>query len=246
MTVTPAGTAPAHLNPGRGGAASAPIAAAPTTELLVVVDYGSGNLRSVHQAALRVHHEAARPVTVRMSADPDDIRRADRVILPGQGAFGDCRRALEAIPGMIEALDHHVRRDGKPLFGICVGMQLFAERGFEHGEHPGFGWVAGEVAAIPPAPGLKIPHMGWNALALHDAAAAHPVLAGVETGAHAYFAHSYRFKVRDPRHILASAEYGADIAALVGEGVMIGAQFHPEKSQAVGLRLLRNFFDWRP
>ena len=212
---------------------------------VVIVDYGSGNLRSAAKAFERAVAEAGSAATVTVTADPDTVAGADRVVLPGVGAFGDCMGGLAKLPGMLEALDAAVIRGGKPFLGICVGMELMAERGREHGDHAGLGWIPGEVAALAPADAaLKIPHMGWNELAM--AAPGHPVFAGIAPGAHAYFVHSYAFACADPAHVLATVDYGGPVTAAVGRDNMVGTQFHPEKSQATGLRLITNFLGWRP
>jgi glutamine amidotransferase len=207
-----------------------------------IIDYGSGNLRSAEKAFQRMSAEAgAGPV--RVTADPEAVRRAARIVLPGVGAFADCRAGLMAIPGLFAAIEERVRA-GAPFLGICVGMQLMATRGLEHGETPGFGWIPGDVVRLAPRdPALKVPHMGWNALAID---AAHPLLAGIRSGEHAYFVHSYHLVPRDPAHRLAHVEHGQTIAAVVGRDNMAGTQFHPEKSQATGLRLIANFLAWRP
>ena len=215
---------------------------------VAVVDYGSGNLRSVAKAVERAASDGGLRAQIEVTADPALVEHADRVVLPGQGAFADCRAGLANVPGLIDALHAHVKEHQKPLFGICVGMQLFADEGHEHGQHPGFSWVPGVVDAITDqwggeAAGLKIPHMGWNSLHLDQAD--HPVLAGVKTGDHVYFAHSYAMRVADPAHCLAHINYGAPLTAMVGRDLVVGTQFHPEKSQAVGLRLLQNFLAWR-
>ena len=206
-----------------------------------IVDYGSGNLRSAEKALSRVAAGTAERILV--TADPAAVAAADRVVLPGVGAFADCRRGLEAIPGMVEALEAHVAA-GRPFLGICVGMQLMAREGLEHGVTPGFGWIGGQVVPVEPADlALKVPHMGWNALTVR---AAHPVLAGIETGAHAYFVHSYHMRPDDPAHLLAEVDHGGPLAAVVGRDNLVGTQFHPEKSQETGLRLLGNFLAWTP
>ena len=211
---------------------------------IAVVDYGSGNLRSAAKALARAARDAGDPRTVTVTADPEFVRAADHVVLPGVGAFGDCRRGLGAVPGMIEALEDAVRRRGRPFLGICVGMQLMADRGVEHGIHPGLGWIAGEVRVIQPAdPALKIPHMGWNEL---GDVAPHPVLQGLRRGDHVYFVHSYAIRPERPGDLLVETDYGGPIAAIVGRENMLGTQFHPEKSQAAGLRLLADFLAWRP
>jgi imidazole glycerol-phosphate synthase subunit HisH len=211
-------------------------------ERCVIIDYGSGNLRSAAKAFERAAIEAGLPVAIEVTGDADAVRRADRIVLPGVGAYADCRRGLDAVPGLVEALERRVRGDGVPFLGICVGMQLMAERGLEHRVTPGLGWIAGDVVAIEGA-GLKIPHMGWNTLQI---AAKHPVLGGIETGMHAYFVHSYHFACRVQPDVLASVEYGGPVAAAIGRDNLFGTQFHPEKSQATGLRLIGNFLKWRP
>lgn len=212
---------------------------------VALIDYGSGNLRSAAKAFERAIRERGSAETVAVTADPEVVRRADRVVLPGVGAFADCKRGLTALPGMLDALDEAVMAGGRPFLGICVGMQLMAEVGREHGACDGLGWIAGEVVALAPAdPALKIPHMGWNELEV--AAAGHPVLAGIEAGAHAYFVHSYAMRCTDPAHVLATVEYGGPVAAVVGRDNLVGTQFHPEKSQRTGLRLITNFLAWKP
>jgi glutamine amidotransferase len=216
---------------------------------IVVVDYGSGNLRSAAKALERAAAEAGLSARVRVSDRPDAVAAADRVVLPGVGAFADCWRGLNALEGMADALQAHAIRDGKPFLGICVGMQLMATRGLEYGETPGLDWIPGEVAALAPDdPALKIPHMGWNALEV--VAPAHPVLAGLGPGPagapHAYFVHSYAFGADDPAHVLATTDYGGAVTAVVGRDNLVGTQFHPEKSQSTGLRLLANFLTWTP
>lgn len=212
---------------------------------VAIVDYGSGNLRSAAKAFERAVSEAGLPAEVRVTSDPADIDRATHIVLPGVGAFADCRRGLDALPGMVEALRRNVLDRGRPFLGICVGMQLLADIGREHGRHSGLGWIGGEVAELEPTdPSLKIPHMGWNELQL--ARRDHPLFAGIETGAHAYFVHSYGFVCRDAGDVLATVDYGGPVAAVIGRDNVVGTQFHPEKSQAVGLRLIGNFLDWRP
>jgi glutamine amidotransferase len=212
---------------------------------VAIVDYGSGNLRSAAKAFERAIAEAGLDMAVRVTGTAADIGRASHVVLPGVGAFGDCRRGLEALPGMIEALTRAVVEGGKPFLGICVGMQLMADAGLEHGRHPGLGWIGGDVRLLEPADSaLKIPHMGWNELIVRPPR--HPVLAGLPEDAHVYFVHSYTFQPSDPRHILATVDYGMSVTAVVGRDNLIGTQFHPEKSQTVGLRLIGNFLKWRP
>lgn len=210
----------------------------------VIVDYGSGNLRSAAKAFERMS-EGGRVV---VTGEARALAGASRIVLPGVGAFGDCAAGLKSLPGMVEALNENVIGKGKPFLGICVGMQLMATRGLEHGAHDGLGWIAGEVRAIEgaglKAPRLKVPHMGWNDLRL--TAPDHPVLAGIKPGDHAYFVHSYRIEPARAVDVLAEVDYGGAIAAMVGRDNMVGTQFHPEKSQAVGLRLIANFLAWRP
>jgi glutamine amidotransferase len=214
---------------------------------VAIVDYGSGNLHSAAKAFERAVRECGREQAIIVTGDPDAVRRADRVVLPGVGAFADCRRGLEAVPGMIDALDETVRRNGRPFLGICVGMQLMAERGREYEVTDGLGWIAGEVDRIAPAdPDLKIPHMGWNTL---DARRPHPLLDGIAVGPqglHGYFVHSYHLKVSDQDDLVAQADYGGPVTAIVARDNYAGTQFHPEKSQTLGLALLRNFLQWRP
>ena len=206
---------------------------------VAIIDYGSGNLRS---AAKAFERQAAEPVLV--TGDPDRVAAADRIVLPGVGAFADCRRGLEKLDGMLEALTEAVMAKGRPFLGICVGMQLMADAGLEHGRHPGFGWIGGEVRAVTPSdPALKVPHMGWNALAMRRR---HPVLDGIGGGTDVYFVHSYHLAARDPGDVLATVDHGGPITAAVGRDNLVGTQFHPEKSQAAGLRLIGNFLRWTP
>jgi glutamine amidotransferase len=212
---------------------------------VVVIDYGSGNLRSVAKALERAAAESNGATDIRVTDDADMVRRADRIVLPGVGAFGDCLAGLNGLPGMREALAEAVLQEARPFLGICVGMQLLADCSLEHGRHEGLGWIGGEVTALDPVDkSLKIPHMGWNELAV--TAGRHPVLAGVPTGAHAYFVHSFAFRCGSDDTMMASVEYGGRLAAMVGRDNIVGTQFHPEKSQETGLRLLRNFLRWRP
>ncbi|AWU94881.1 imidazole glycerol phosphate synthase subunit HisH [Azospirillum ramasamyi] len=212
-------------------------------ETVTLIDYGSGNLRSAAKAIERAAGEAEASYTVLVTSDADAVRRADRVVLPGVGAFADCKRGLSEVPGMLEALEEVVHRRGRPFLGICVGMQLMAERGREYGVTEGLGWVRGEVVKLEPAdPALKIPHMGWNELNIRHP---HPVLAGLPEGSHAYFVHSYQFRLADPDTLIASADYGGPFAAVVGRDNLVGTQFHPEKSQATGLALIANFLRWK-
>ena len=205
-----------------------------------LIDIGIGNLHSAEKAFVRMA-EGRQPI--RVTADPEVVRRADRIVLPGDGAFPACRRALAEAPGLEEAVLEAVRA-GKPLFGICVGMQLLASVGHEFETVEGLGLIPGEVARIAPSdPSLKVPHMGWNDLVVTGS---HPVLEGVATGDHAYFVHSWQMRVAQPRDRLAHADYGGEVTAIVGRETVIATQFHPEKSQATGLRIIRNFLEWRP
>ena len=221
---------------------------------VAIVDYGAGNLRSAEKAFVRMAGEAGGGLPVVATGDADRVARASHIVLPGQGAFADCRSGLYAVDGMVEALTEAVTARAAPFLGICVGMQLLADRGLEHGETPGFGWVPGEVAPLEPDdPGLKIPHMGWNDLKFHDTGrnaagtnGRHPVLAGLEDGDHAYFVHSYGYRCAGGADLLATCDYGGPVAAIVGRDNLIGTQFHPEKSQRAGLRLIANFLAWRP
>jgi glutamine amidotransferase len=211
--------------------------------LTVLVDYDSGNLHSAEKAFQRMAAETGAGAVI-VSARPEDVARADRVVLPGDGAFPACRRALHGVPGLAEALRDAVERRGVPFLGICVGMQMLATWGREYEDVPGFGWIDGEVVRIlPDDAALKVPHMGWNDLVIE---AAHPVLDGIATGDHAYFVHSYHFRTARPAERLAHVDYGGPITAIVGQGNVVGTQFHPEKSQATGLRLIANFLRWRP
>ncbi len=220
---------------------------------VAIIDYGSGNLRSAAKALERAAGEAGLDCQVLVTADPAQVRRAGHVVLPGVGAFGDCRRGLDSLPGMVEALEQVVRRDGRPFLGICVGMQLMATVGREHGDHPGLDWIPGEVVALaptspptsgPPSLALKVPHMGWNHL--HVSAPDHPVLDGLAAGAYVYFVHGFELRAASPADVLATTDYGGPVTAVVGRDNLIGTQFHPEKSQAAGLGLLANFLRWRP
>lgn len=214
---------------------------------VAIIDYGSGNLHSAHKALERAAREMGASHEVIVTADPEATLRADRIVLPGVGAFADCRNGLDAVSGMVEAITESVRSRGRPFLGICVGMQLMATRGLEHGETAGLGWIAGDVVAIRPGDAsLKIPHMGWNTI---DALCDHPLLAGVPLGPHglhAYFVHSYNLAATNARQVAALADYGSAITAMVADGNVAGTQFHPEKSQALGLGLLANFLRWRP
>jgi glutamine amidotransferase len=210
----------------------------------VLIDYGSGNLRSAAKAFERAAREHELDAAVTVTSDARALASADRVVLPGVGAFADCKRGLAAVPGMIDAMTDAVMTRRRPFLGICVGMQLMATVGREFETVDGLGWIPGEVVAIAPSdPRLKIPHMGWNELRL---AAAHPLLDGIKTGDHAYFVHSYQLKAKEPRHVLATVDYGGLITAAVGRDNLFGVQFHPEKSQATGLRFIANFLRWKP
>lgn len=212
-----------------------------------IIDYGSGNLHSAQKAFERAAREQGVTDAITVTSDPDVIRCAERIVLPGVGAFADCRAGLQALPGLDAALREAVIERGRPFLGICVGMQLMATRGLEHGESAGLDWIGGDVVAIKPAdPALKIPHMGWNTL---DLTRPHPVFDGVATGAkglHAYFVHSFHFAPADSAHVLARTDYGAPLTAAVARDNLVGVQFHPEKSQRLGLALIANYLRWRP
>ncbi len=214
---------------------------------LVIVDYGSGNLRSAAKAFERAARERGLTMPIMVSDDPDAVRAAERIVLPGVGAFRDCRDGLRRIPGMWETIDEAVTQRGKPFLGICVGMQLMASRGLEHGATEGFGWIPGEVKLIDPGePGLKVPHMGWNTV---EAMRPHPLIDGLKLGPgglHAYFVHSYHLAAAEPADVLAVTAYGGPVTAMVGRDNVAGTQFHPEKSQALGLAIIGNFLQWRP
>ncbi len=206
-----------------------------------LIDYGSGNLASAAKALARAANGKSDIVT---TADPQVVKDAERIVLPGVGAFADCMRGLSAVPGMVEALREKVLKDGAPFLGICVGMQLLATVGVEFGRHAGLGWIAGEVVKIAPADAtLKIPHMGWNELKIEQK---HPLLNGIPDGAHAYFVHSFQLNPALPEDLIATTDYGGPLTAMVGNENIAGTQFHPEKSQATGLKLLENFLSWRP
>ena len=208
--------------------------------LTALVDYDSGNLHSARKAFERMAAETGGKVVV--TADPEVVGRADRIVLPGDGAFPSCRAALLAVPGLAEAIVESVTARGRPFLGICVGMQMLATTGHEYAETPGFGWVPGEIRRID-APGLKVPHMGWNDLVIDRP---HPVLEGIATGDHAYFVHSFAMRVADRADLVAHVDYGGPVTAIVARDNVIGTQFHPEKSQATGLRLIANFLRWQP
>jgi glutamine amidotransferase len=214
---------------------------------VAIIDYGSGNLHSAAKAFERAARDSGHTQPIVVTSKPDDVARAERIVLPGVGAFADCRRGLDAIPGMIDALNDAVLRRGRPFFGICVGMQLMAERGREYQVTPGLGWIAGEVDRIAPADkALKIPHMGWNTL---DVVKPHALLDGIPVGVdglHAYFVHSYELKPANRSDLVAQSNYGGSLTAIVGRDNMVGTQFHPEKSQKFGLALIANFLKWTP
>jgi len=214
---------------------------------VAIVDYGSGNLHSAAKAFERAARESGHDQPVVVTRDPDAVARADRVVLPGVGAFADCRRGLDAVDGMVAALEDAVQKKGRPFLGICVGMQLMAQRGREYEVVAGLGWIAGEVDRITPRdPNLKIPHMGWNTL---DEIRHHALLDGIATGAqglHAYFVHSYELRAANRADLVAQADYGGPVTAIVGRDNMVGTQFHPEKSQRLGLALIANFLKWKP
>lgn len=214
---------------------------------VVIIDYGSGNLHSAAKAFERAARESDANAEILVSALAADVRAADRVVLPGVGAFADCKRGLDAVAGMRDALEDVVQRKQRPFLGICVGMQLLADRGLEHITTEGLGWIAGEVRVLTPTDAaLKIPHMGWNTL---DVRHPHPLLAGLPTGPrglHAYFVHSYHLAAKNPADIVAETSYGGPVTAMVGRDNIAGTQFHPEKSQKLGLGLIVNFLKWKP
>jgi imidazole glycerol-phosphate synthase subunit HisH len=211
------------------------------TKTVALIDYGSGNLRSAEKALVRAATENSTGQSIVVTSDPEIVAAADRVVLPGVGAFADCMRGLSSVDGMIDVLNDTVIRDGKPFLGICVGMQLMTRVGREFGDTPGLGWIDGEVVRLSPADAsLKIPHMGWNELRLIRP---HPLLDSIAENAHAYFVHSFEFKTADA---IAVVDYGGPVTAIVGRDNLVGTQFHPEKSQAVGLQLLANFLRWKP
>jgi glutamine amidotransferase len=213
---------------------------------VAIIDYGSGNLHSAQKAFERASREAGANADVVVTADPGVVRRADRIVLPGVGAFADCKAGLDAVAGMTDVLEERVIRGGAPFFGICVGMQLMATEGREKTVTPGLGWIAGAVVKIEPKGGLKVPHMGWNTLRFSKP---HVLLDGIpdgEDGLHAYFVHSYHLVPDDTEALIATADYGIAVTAIVGRDNLIGTQFHPEKSQTLGLRLIANFLRWTP
>lgn len=212
-----------------------------------IIDYGSGNLRSAQKAFERAARESGVSARVELVSDPESVLQADRIILPGVGAFADCRAGLDAIDGMVEALQEAVAKNGRPFFGICVGMQLMSTRGLEKATTPGMGWISGDVVRMAPSdPDLKIPQIGWNTL---DVISDHPLLAGIRTGddgLHAYFVHSYHLECENPQERIATTDYGGEMTAIVGRDNIFGTQFHPEKSQRLGLALISNFLGWTP
>jgi glutamine amidotransferase len=214
---------------------------------VAIIDYGSGNLHSAHKAFERAASESGIGGEIIVTSDPERVRTADRIVLPGVGAYADCRRGLDAVPGMVAAMTEAVHDNGRPFLGICVGMQLLADRGLEHVTTPGLSWIGGDVVEIKPTdPTLKIPHMGWNTL---DQAQDHALLAGIPTGAdgwHAYFVHSFHLQPSSSDTVIATTQYGGSVTALVAKDTVAGTQFHPEKSQKLGLALIANFLRWRP
>jgi glutamine amidotransferase len=217
------------------------------SQSVVIIDYGSGNLHSAAKAFERAAAESGIAATISVTGDADAVRAADRIVLPGVGAFADCRRGLDAVPGMVEALEEMVRAKGRPFLGICVGMQLLASRGLEYQTTAGLGWIPGDVAlVVPQGEALKIPHMGWNTLDLRQE---HALLDGIETGPdglHAYFVHSYALTAEQPDDVVAVTDHGGPVTAMVGRDNIAGTQFHPEKSQKLGLKLIANFLGWKP
>ena len=216
------------------------------SQLVTIIDYGSGNLRSAAKAFERASREVDAMADVQVTSDPDLVRRADRIVLPGVGAFADCRAGLDAVTGMVEVLQERVIRSGVPFLGICVGMQLMADEGREKAVTKGLGWIPGAVVRLEPAGDLKVPHMGWNTLRFHQS---HPLLAGIpdgDAGLHAYFVHSYHLATTRPQDLVATADYGQQVTAIVGRDNLLGTQFHPEKSQTLGLGLIGNFLRWKP
>ena len=222
-----------------------------TSQTIAIIDYGSGNLRSAAKAFDHVMKEEGLAGEVVITGRADEVAKADRIVLPGQGAFGDCISGLRSVDGMIDALQENVLKRGKPFFGICVGMQLLATRGLEFGEHAGLGWIPGDVVKMTPDDAsLKIPHMGWNEMVAPQDNA-HPVLRGItkrEDGnwLDFYFVHSFVFQCKDSKHVAGVCNYGGNFTAMVARDNMIGTQFHPEKSQQAGLDLIRGFLHWNP
>ena len=217
---------------------------------VAIIDYGSGNLRSATKAFERAAHESGISAEIELTADAGRVASADRIVLPGVGAYADCRRGLNAVPGMVEALEDAVLKKARPFLGICVGMQLMSERGLEKEVTTGLGWIAGDVREMKPSdPALKIPQIGWNRIHVKHSHLAHPIFDGIDTGdngLHAYFVHSYMFDATNDSEVLAVTDYGGDVTAAVGRDNMVGTQFHPEKSQLLGLSLIANFLKWKP
>jgi len=209
---------------------------------VVIIDYGSGNLRSAEKAFKHVAEPKGQ--RIRVTGNAEEVKAADCIILPGVGSFSDCKKGVESLSGMRESLEVAVIERGVPFLGICVGMQLMARFGYENGEHEGFGWIESEVIPLKADKNLKIPHMGWNDLCIHSKN--HPVMSGIPAGVHAYFVHSFFMKCKTQSEILASVNYGESLCAVVGRANMIGTQFHPEKSQTVGLQFISNFLKWKP
>ncbi len=214
---------------------------------VAIIDYGSGNLRSATKAFERAAREAGIDAIIDLTDDPDRVASADRIVLPGVGAYADCRAGLAAVPGMHQALTDAVETKGRPFIGVCVGMQLMSSRGLEKTISQGLGWIEGDVVEMTPAdPTLKVPQIGWNTLELHRP---HPVFEAIKTGPdglHAYFVHSYHLAARNEHDVIATTDYGGAMTAFVGRDNMVGAQFHPEKSQTLGLALISNFLRWKP
>jgi imidazole glycerol-phosphate synthase subunit HisH len=219
----------------------------PPMQTVAIIDYGSGNLHSAAKAFERAAHDSGTPARIIVTARAEDVASADRIVLPGVGAFADCKRGLDGVPGMRDALEDGVHRRGKPFLGICVGMQLLATRGLEFETTHGLGWIDGDVTLIETGdPALKIPHMGWNTITL---VRPHALLEGIQTGPtglHAYFVHSYHLSATNRRDVVAETEHGVPVTAIVGCDNIVGTQFHPEKSQALGLRFIANFLSWKP
>ena len=214
---------------------------------VAIIDYSSGNLHSATKSFERAAREAGINADIELTGDADKVRMADRVVLPGVGAYADCRAGLDAVPGMVEVLNERVRDKGIPFLGICVGMQLMASRGLEKSITDGLGWIEGDVVALNPADRqLKIPQIGWNTLTAHRKHALFDNIPLGETGLHAYFVHSYHMEPKDPACIIATTDYGQSVTAAVARDNMVGTQFHPEKSQTLGLALITNFLKWRP
>jgi imidazole glycerol-phosphate synthase subunit HisH len=221
-----------------------------TTMQVTIIDYGSGNLRSAEKAFQRAALEAGLKAEIHVTSDADLVAKADRIVLPGVGAYADCRAGLDAVPGMVEALQDAVITKARPFLGICVGMQLMSTRGLEKSVTHGLDWIAGDVVEMQPADKtLRIPQIGWNTICPSASGANHPILNGIPTGEngwHAYFVHSYHLAATNQDHVLATTDYGMNVTALVGRETMIGTQFHPEKSQKLGLKLITNFLEWQP